>query len=95
MPGKSFRLARRFGSRRVVTFKLKDCVQKHRNQLLDLFMGRIFVLFGRSYRAVWAPPDRDSVIAVEMGDELEGVILRPREAPDPLMPRFADLMASK
>jgi len=52
MPGKSFRLARRFGSRRVITFKLKECGQKNRQQLLELFMDRVFILFGRAFCAV-------------------------------------------
>ena len=95
MPGKSFRLARRFGSRRVITFKLKDCSQKHRQDVLELFMGRVFILLGRPYRAVWAPPDRDAVFAVESGDEMDGVVLRNHKVLDPVMPLFSELMASE
>ena len=53
------------------------------------------MLFGRGYRAIWAAPDREAVIAVEVGDEVEGVILRNHKVPDPIMPSFEELMASE
>jgi hypothetical protein len=67
MPGKSFRLARRFGSRRIVSFKLKDFKSNaDKDRLMDLFVGRKFELLGKTYRAIWAPPDNDTVFALEM-----------------------------
>jgi len=66
--GKSFRLARRFGSRRVITFRLKDFRSHQKADVIGLFVGRRFLLFGRTYRALWAPPDRDSVFAIEVFD---------------------------
>jgi hypothetical protein len=70
MPGKSFRLARRFGSRRVLSVKWKSS-KDNRNalnseQLLTLFSGREFVLFGRRYAPIWAPADRNMVFMVEV-----------------------------
>ena len=94
MPGKSFRLARRFGSRRILTFRLKHCGGEDRKRVFQLFMGRLFVLFGRGFRAIWAAPDREAVIAIEVGDDLEGIIFRNHKVPDPVMPSFEGLMAS-
>ena len=89
MPGKSFRLARRFGSRRILSFKLKDFTSsKQKSDLISLFTGRILVLFGRTYRALWAPPDKDSVFAIETNDSNQQL----SEAP---MPAFQEILESE
>jgi hypothetical protein len=67
MSGKSFRLARRFGSRRILDFVFKDIKkQKERQAMSELFVGRQFALFGRIYRAIWAPADKSALFAVEV-----------------------------
>lgn len=87
MPGKSFRLARRFGSRRVIQFRLKDFKSAAaKSELMNLFIGRRFWLFGRSYRALWSPPNRDSVFAIETPEGYRGN--------DPAMPSFSEILAS-
>lgn len=89
MPGKSFRLARRFGSRRIISFKLMDFKYGTTRDAMNLFVGRILEVCGVPFRAVWAPHDRDSVFAIEVGN------------PDPTsrlmstMPPFPELFASE
>lgn len=85
LPGKSFRLARRFGSRRILVFKLKG-TGAQRRRAMDLFVGRRLVLFGRCYRAFWAPPDRDAIIALEVSDSAVSVY-------DPAVPSFEQYLA--
>lgn len=88
IPGKSFRLARRFGSRRVLQFRLKGFKSAaDKSRLKDLFVGRRFLLFGRTYRALWSPPDRDSVFAIETPEGYQG--------PDAVMPTFSEVLASE
>ncbi|KAK4686078.1 RNA-dependent RNA polymerase, partial [Tremellales sp. Uapishka_1] len=91
MPGKSFRLARRFGSRRILTFKIAGSVaSRDRPLVYEMFLGRCFVLFGKTFRAIWAPPDSDNIITVETNDV--GLDM-PRNLNDPLMPSFLEMMA--
>jgi hypothetical protein len=87
MPGKSFRLARRFGSRRIISFKLRDFRSSH--DPMSLFVGRILVVCGRTFRAIWAPPDRDAVFAVETSESGDVV------ATGELAPSFAQWIASE
>lgn len=89
MPGKSFRLARRFGSRRIISFKLRDFAWGNTKDAMSLFVGRILDVLGRPYRAFWAPPDRDSVFAVEMSDP------GPRYLLHSVMPTFAEFLSSE
>ena len=92
MQGKSFRLARRFGSRRIVSLKYKSTdfrSPKQREGLVELLSGRHLVLFGRVYRAMWAVPDGDSVYMIETGDHVMGAA---RLKPWDRMPAFADLL---
>ncbi|RXK35887.1 hypothetical protein M231_06851 [Tremella mesenterica] len=91
MQGKSFRLARRFGSRRVITFKI-DVKEQDRNKLLSLFIGRVFVIFGRAYQALWAPADRDSVFAIETNHSVPSVTYSGRFTREPGMPTFAEIL---
>lgn len=94
MSGKSTRLARRFGSRRVLTFKYKS--PRHadeRQHLFELFHGRQFLLFGRVYTAVWSPPDRDSVFAVEVGQSDFDRFDRIRNKFEPPMPTFLETLS--
>ncbi|KAK8861624.1 hypothetical protein IAR55_002447 [Kwoniella newhampshirensis] len=92
MPGKSHRLARRFGSRRVITFKVKDCLPKYRDQVVNLFVGRVFVVFGRPYRAIWAPADGDTIFGIETPDE-GPEILKSYLRVEPTMPSFDEMFA--
>nr|XP_031858493.1 uncharacterized protein CI109_006138 [Kwoniella shandongensis]KAA5525565.1 hypothetical protein CI109_006138 [Kwoniella shandongensis] len=94
MPGKSHRLARRFVSRRIITFKIKDCLPKYREQVLGLFIGKVFVVFGRPYRALCAPADGEAIFAIETADEGIG-ILRNFFSTEPKMPMFAGILASE
>jgi hypothetical protein len=86
--GKSYRLARRFGSRRIVTFKISSRIRTQHN-VVDMFAGRIMLVMGRTYRAFWATPEGDNVFAIETGDELPEGLTRV----GPPMPAFQDLMA--
>ena len=94
MPGRSSRLARRFGSRRILNFKLVDFQDGHRNAAIDLFVGRCFILFGRTFRALWAPADRDVVFAVETNDTLPGVTSSGRFLYEPEMVSFNQIFTS-
>ncbi|WVQ78860.1 hypothetical protein IAT38_000951 [Cryptococcus sp. DSM 104549] len=92
MPGKSHRLARRFGSRRVLIFSLGAVPTGDRAKFGKMVMGRVFVLFGRPFRAVWADPGGKSVWACETGDGGADVeVLRLKEPKDPVMPKFEEL----
>lgn len=92
LSGKSYRLARRFGSRRILIFKLKGFTSESKKRVCELFIGRCFVLFGRTLRALWAPNDSDNVLAVETGSE-KGFVSRGRMEPD--MPSFSVILASR
>ena len=99
MPGKSFRLARRFGSRRVITVKydpkdfplppVKDNGKITRLDLALLFFGRMFILLGHTFMALWAKPDGDSIFLVEVGDSVPGI---PKQRLN--MPTFSELLSS-
>ena len=94
IPGKSFRLARRFGSRRIVSFKLRDLKSaSDRERVKELFVGRQFELMGRSYRAIWAIPDGDSVFAMEL--KCCDATLAIMSNSDSYLPSFADLWSSE
>ncbi|ORY24068.1 RNA dependent RNA polymerase-domain-containing protein [Naematelia encephala] len=89
--GKSFRLARRFGSRRIVLFKLaKIKSAKQRKAVLQLFVGRCFIIFGRSFRPLWAPADRDTLFAIETSEFFPN---EPTNKPCPRMPTILDLLS--
>jgi hypothetical protein len=91
MTGKSFRLARAIGSRRVLSFKISKKIRhEQRAQIKGMFAGKVLLVLGRAYRAFWATPEGDNVFAVETGDELPRGWKRPVE---PAMPGFLDLMA--
>lgn len=94
MSGKSTRLARRFGSRRVITFKYKSPhLPEERRKLFELFHGRQFLLFGRVYIAVWSPPDRDSVFALEVGKSEFDRFDRIRGKFEPPMPTYLETLS--
>lgn len=96
MPGKSFRLARRYGSRRILHFKFKDFKDaQEKSAILQLFIGRIFVLFGRTYRALWAPNDKQAIFAVETSDCASPVISprKPRDGTGP--PSFTEIISGE
>lgn len=88
--GKSFRLARRFGSRRIVTFKIHRKVRAEHN-VVDLFSGRVLLVMGRTYRAFWVTPEGDNVFAIETGDELPDGLMRVGRS----MQSFEDTMSRK
>ncbi|WVQ93483.1 hypothetical protein IAU59_000557 [Kwoniella sp. CBS 9459] len=92
MPGKSYRLARRFGSRRIINFKLKDVPYNSREKVLEMFVGKIFIIFGRPYRALWAPAGSDSVFAIETNEEVSGMSPY-RQSLLPEMPSFEGLLS--
>ncbi|OCF31654.1 hypothetical protein I316_06659 [Kwoniella heveanensis BCC8398] len=92
MPGKSYRLARRFGSRRIVVFKIKDVPLNCRERLLEMFVGRVFVVFGRSYRALWAPAGSDSIFTIETNEVVSGMS-QYRKALRPELPSFEELFS--
>lgn len=93
MTGKSFRLARRYGSRRVLNFKFKSPKKEDdRVQMYNLFAGRRFVLFGRVFRALWSPPDKDGVFAIEVGESIDDATRPPAGQQDPKMPSFLELL---
>jgi hypothetical protein len=60
---------------------------------MELFRGRVFVVLGRTYRALWSPPDRDNVFAVETGDQVSGLFRAWTSEPE--MPSFEELLASE
>lgn len=72
LSGRSFRLARWYGSRRVLSFRIQT-YGKGRvkgEDLVGLFTGRILLVCGRTFRALWAAPDGRSFFAVETNDPL-------------------------
>jgi hypothetical protein len=63
--------------------------------MFDLFVGRQFALFGRIYRAIWAPADKSAVYAVEVNDEIDGLTWPAGiKRYDPVMPSFVELLKS-
>ncbi|WVR03757.1 hypothetical protein IAU60_000752 [Kwoniella sp. DSM 27419] len=91
MPGKSCRLARRFGSRRVITFSFKGIKEKQRSNLADMLVEKVFVVLGRPYRAFWGPADTGRVFAIET-DELVGDMPKDAHKGDPKMPSLEALL---
>ncbi|WVF65849.1 hypothetical protein IAT40_000586 [Kwoniella sp. CBS 6097] len=92
MPGKSHRLARRFGSRRILNFKFKDVPYSSREALLDMFLDKILLVFGRAYRALWAPAGSDSIFAIET-NEIVGGMTQYRNIQSPDMPSFQEFFS--
>jgi hypothetical protein len=94
---RSFRLARRFGSRRILTFDLRIKGRKDKQAFFDLFKGTCFELFGRTFRAFHAPQDGESVLAIETSEIVEEPV-DPRKAVigklrrDPAMLSFVGFM---
>ncbi|WVW80195.1 hypothetical protein I302_102172 [Kwoniella bestiolae CBS 10118] len=91
MPGKSFRLARRFGSRRCISLKTKDIPLNKRKELKEMLTGRCLIVLGRPYRAFWAAPDGENVMLIETPEEGNGVVTKGRED-EPKMPSFQELL---
>jgi len=96
MTGKSFHLARKYGSRRILNFKFADIKgPKARQEMFDLFEGRRFCLAGRVYRAWSAATDKSSCIAIEVNDSIPGLTIPPTiKRNDPELPNFIDQLAS-
>jgi hypothetical protein len=94
---RSFRLARRFGSRRILTFDLRIKGRKDKQAFFDLFKGTCFELFGRTFRAFHAPQDGESVLAIETSEMVKEPV-DPRKAVvgklrrDPAMLSFVGFM---
>lgn len=96
MTGKSFHLARKYGSRRILNFKFADINDPQaRKEMFDLFEGRRFVLAGRVFRAWSAATDKSSLVAIEINESIPG-ITHPttKERHDPVMPTFLEQLAS-
>ncbi|OCF57860.1 hypothetical protein L486_03881 [Kwoniella mangroviensis CBS 10435] len=91
MPGKSFRLARRFGSRRCISLKTKDIPLGTRKELQDMLVGRRLIILGRPYRAFWATADGENVMLIEMPEEGSGIVTKGRED-ESKMPSFQELL---
>jgi hypothetical protein len=96
MTGKSFHLARKFGSRRILQFKFADISNPQaRQEMFDLFNGRKFVLAGRVYRAWSAATDKSAVVAIEVDHSIPGVTIGSRmPRMDPDMPSFLEQLRS-
>ncbi|WVQ64983.1 uncharacterized protein L199_003153 [Kwoniella botswanensis] len=91
MPGKSFRLARRFGSRRCISLKTADIPFGKRKELQNMLVGRRLIVLGRPYRAFWAAADGENVMLVEVPEEGNGIVTKGRED-EPKMPSFQELL---
>lgn len=72
MPGRSNRLARRFGSRRLLYLRFGSVPRQQRDLVFGLFRGHGLVLFGRVFRVVYIPTDSDTAIAVQVDEEAPG-----------------------
>lgn len=75
MPGRSNRLARRFGSRRLLYLRFGTVPRQQRGLVLGLFRGHGLVLLGRVYRVLYIPPDSDTAVAVQVDEEAPGAPL--------------------
>lgn len=89
-PSTSTRLARRFGSRRILTLRFKNVPRKNgaREKLFVLLRGRALVLFGRVFRVMWIGPDSEKAVAIQTNE-------RPHKAPplnEPIMPSFLNIV---
>ncbi|WWC68587.1 uncharacterized protein I206_102517 [Kwoniella pini CBS 10737] len=91
MPGKSCRLARRFGSRRIISLKIKDVPNRFRSELKAMLAGRCFVILGRPYRALWCTADGEGVMLVEVPEHAPGSVTTGREL-EPSMPTFLRIL---
>lgn len=90
-PSKSTRLARRFGSRRILTIRFAQVPKKQRSELFFLLRGRALVLFGRVYRLLFNTPDSEATVFVQTDES-------PPDAPDlsePTMPSYEELLESE
>jgi hypothetical protein len=96
MTGKSFHLARKYGSRRILHFKFAEIYDhKARQAMFDLFQGRRFVLAGRVFRAWSAATDKNALIAIEVDDAILRITIPSQiPRPDPVMPSFLELLES-
>lgn len=72
MPGRSSRLARRFGSRRLLYLRFGSVPRQQRDLVLGLLRGHGLVLFGRVFRALYIPTDSDTAIAIQVDEEAPG-----------------------
>lgn len=88
-PSTSTRLARRFGSRRILTLRFKNVPRNGaREKLFVLFRGRALVLFGRVFRVIWIGADSEKAIAMQTNE------IPPNAPPlaEPSMPSFLQLV---
>lgn len=68
-PSTSTRLARRFGSRRILTLRFKNVPRNgSREQLFFLIRGRALVLSGRVFRVIWIGADSEKAIALQTNE---------------------------
>lgn len=72
MPGRSNRLARRFGSRRLLYLRFGSVPRQQRDLVFGLFRGHGLVLFGRVFRVLYIPTDSDTAIAIQVDEEAPG-----------------------
>lgn len=72
MPGRSNRLARRFGSRRLLYLRFGSVPRQQRDLVFALFRGHGLVLFGRVFRVLYIPTDSDTAIAVQVDEAAPG-----------------------
>lgn len=72
LPGRSNRLARRFGSRRLLYLRFGSVPRQQRDLVFGLFRGHGLVLFGRVFRVLYIPTDSDTAIAVQVDEEAPG-----------------------
>jgi hypothetical protein len=96
MTGKSFHLARKYGSRRILNFKFDEINDsKSRKEMFDLFDGRRFVLAGKVFRGWSAATDKNSLVAIEVNNLINGITIPMTiKRYDPAMPTFLELLAS-
>ncbi|BEI84969.1 hypothetical protein CcaverHIS002_0503700 [Cutaneotrichosporon cavernicola] len=89
-PSTSTRLARRFGSRRVLTLRFKSVPRRNgaREKLFVLLRGRALVLFGRVFRVMWIGPDSEKAMAIQTNE------VPPNATPlaEPSMPSFLHIV---
>ncbi|KAL1406355.1 hypothetical protein Q8F55_008054 [Vanrija albida] len=89
-PTKSTHLARRYGSRRVLTLRIRDLARDTRPQLFQMLLGRGLILFGRVFRVMWIPPEAETAIAIQTDEVAPGLPNLPYE---PLMPSLMELIS--
>lgn len=80
LPGKSCQIMRFFGSRRVIVLRYNERMEQ--KFLFQLCVGRVFILFGRPYRALFRPIHSQTVYCVETDDNIPGITYPdPRDPP--------------